>query len=154
MKASLVTAVLILAASMAVFTPTTTSAPPSTTLASDEAAIRHIVDGWQRSPEHFKDVDWENAFGTRKKGIVELEQFLEERVRPTMATAERTVLAINVAFVTPDVATADKYWRVVGQTDGVGGPALPERNGRTTYVLHKQRGRWSVLVERIADLRR
>lgn len=99
-------------------------------------------------------MDWENAFGARKQGIVEVEQFLTERVRPTFAKAEITILEVKVKMISPEVAVVDRYWRVVGQTDGVGGATLPDRNGRTTYVLRKEGGKWSVIVERIADLRK
>ena len=119
----------------------------------DRVAITAIVMPWLRPPERFQAVDWENAFGGRKQGIRELEAFLATRVRPTMANAKIDVREVRVMMVTPDVAVADKYLMVRGQTDGPGGSVLPDRKVRDTYVLRKTDGNWNVVAERIADLR-
>ncbi len=123
---------------------------PSST---DQEAIETIVRPWLRPAEHFTTVDWENAFGGRKRGIAEVEAFLTARVRPTMAATTVTVREIRVTMVTSDVAVADKYLTLSGQTDGPGGQVLPHRNVRDTYVLRRTNGTWDVVVERIADLR-
>jgi hypothetical protein len=120
---------------------------------TDQEAIEAIVTPWLRPAERFTTVDWENAFGGRKRGIAEVEAFLTERVRPTMAATSIAVREIRVTMVTPDVAVADKYLTLSGQTDGPGGQVLPDRNVRDTYVLRKTNGTWDVVVERIADLR-
>ena len=119
----------------------------------DRDAITAIVTPWLRPADRFHAVDWENAFGGRKQGIRELEAFLDARVRPTMADATIDVREVRVMMVTPDVAIADKYLTLRGQTDGPGGAALPDRNVRDTYILRKTNGLWNVVAERIADLR-
>ena len=119
----------------------------------EQETIKSIVTPWLRPAERFKTVDWENAFGGRKRGIAEVEAFLTARVRPTMAASTITVREIRVTMVTPDVAVADKYLTLSGQTDGPGGQVLPDRKVRDTYVLRRTNGTWDVVVERIADLR-
>jgi hypothetical protein len=119
----------------------------------EQETIKAIVTPWLRPVERFRTVDWENAFGGRKRGIAEVEAFLTARVRPTMAASTVTVREIRVTMVTPDVAVADKYLTLSGQTDGPGGKVLPDRNVRDTYVLRRTNGTWDVVVERIADLR-
>jgi len=119
----------------------------------EQEAIKAIVTPWLRPIERFRTVDWENAFGGRKRGIAEVEAFLTARVRPTMTASTITVREIRVTMVTPDVAVADKYLTLSGQTDGPGGQVLPDRNVRDTYVLRRTNGTWDVVVERIADLR-
>ena len=155
MKQSLVIAVLILAASSVVLSQTNAGKKQSGTRAKDEAAIRQIFEN--RFPEwkHYsQSVDWENAFGRRIKGLVEVQQFIKEVVAPTTEKAERTRLELKVTFVTRDVAVVDEYWRLVGQTDRTSGATLPERNVRITYVLQKKSGQWFVVIQRIADLRK
>ena len=115
--------------------------------------MRAIVSSWDRKESNFRDVDWENAFGVRLKGFTAVDQFITTRVRPTQRTALMKVDEVRVSIIAPDIAVADRYWTLIGQTDGENGPKLPDRKGRTTYVLQKQNGMWTVLVERIADLR-
>ena len=119
----------------------------------DRDAITAIVTPWLRPAERFQTVDWENAFGGRKQGFRELDAFLDARVRPTMANVKIDVREMRMTMVTPDVAIADKYHTLSGQTDGPGGAFLPDRNVRQTYVLRKSDGNWNVVAERIADLR-
>ena len=120
---------------------------------AEQEAIEAIVSPWLRPAERFTNVDWENAFGGRRHGIAEVEAFLTARVRPTMAAITVNVREIRVTMVTPDVAVADKYLTLSGQTDGPGGQVLPDRNVRDTYVVRRTNGAWDVVVERIADLR-
>lgn len=119
----------------------------------DEAAIRAIVSSWDRMESNFRDVDWENAFGVRLKGYAAVDEFITKRVRPTQRTANMKIGEIRVNFVTASIAVADRYWELIGQTDGENGPKLPDRKGRTTYVLERKNGVWTVVIERIADLR-
>lgn len=129
------------------------AAEPQMTTA-DTAAIRAIVEPFERPPGFFDAVDWENAFGGRRKGAAELTKFLTERVRPTMTRMKLTVKEVRLTPVTPDVVMADNYQTLSGQTDVPGGKVLPDRNVRHTFVLRRSSGRWEIVAERIADLRR
>lgn len=122
--------------------------------AADTAAIRAIVEPFERPQGSFDNVDWENAFGGRRRGAADLTKFLTERVRPTMTSMKVAVEELRLTPVTPDVVVADKYQMLSGQTDGPGGKVLPDRHVRHTYVLRRSEGRWEIAVERITDLRR
>jgi len=122
--------------------------------AADATTIRAIVEPFERPAGTFDDVDWENAFGGRRKGAADLTRFLTERVRPTMTGMTVTVEEVRLTPITPDVVVADKYQTLSGQTDGPGGKVLPDRHVRQTYVLRRSAGRWQIVTERIADLRR
>jgi ketosteroid isomerase-like protein len=153
-KTSLLAAGFAVAASQFALGQARDEAGPGAGVSKDEAAIRKILEGWERPEEYFGDVDWENSFGVRRRGSAAVDQFVQERVRPTLATAEIATLEVKLLFVTPDVAVVDRYWRVVGQTDRSGTSRSPDRHGRTTYVLRRHGERWSVAVERVADLRK
>lgn len=115
--------------------------------AEDEAAIREIID--QGEALHYADdVDWENAFGGRFIERDAVERFVSEMVEPTLTAAEGTQ-RVTVRFLGADLAIADSYWRLVGQT----GP-FPERVGRNTYVLSRSGAEWRINVVRVADLQR
>jgi len=98
--------------------------------AADVAAIRAIVEPFERPPRSFDAVDWENAFGGRRKGAADLTKFLTERVRPTMTGMKIAVEEVRLTTVTPDVVVADKHQMLSGQTDGPGGKVLPDRHVR------------------------
>lgn len=122
--------------------------------AADAASIRAIVEPFERPAGTFDNVDWENAFGGRRKGAADLTKFLTERVRPTMAGMTVAVEEVRLTPVTADAVVADKYQTLSGQTDGPGGKVLPDRHVRQTYVLRRSTGRWEIVAERITDLRR
>jgi len=122
--------------------------------AADATAIRAIVEPFERPAGTFANVDWENAFGGRRKGAADLTRFLTERVRPTMTGMKVTVEEVRLTPVTSDVVVADKYQTLSGQTDGPGGKVLPDRHVRHTYVLRRSADRWQIVAERVADLRR
>jgi ketosteroid isomerase-like protein len=120
---------------------------------ADEATIRRILLEPGRNRHTSTDLDWENAFGVRRRGLEETKEFLKRRVTPTMTQAHDTTLEIRLNFVTPDVVVADQYWRLWGLTLEDGSP-VPDRQGRDTYVFRREHGSWILALARIADLRR
>jgi ketosteroid isomerase-like protein len=120
--------------------------------AADEASITQMLTPWGDTQLYSSDVDWENAFGRRFDDLKALNQFKREILAPTLKSAEKTTLSLRVKVLSTDIAIADRYWRVTGQTDDAG-KRLADRHGRTTYVLRKVEGKWVIVVERIADLR-
>ena len=54
--------------------------------AADEAAIKRILTEPGRSAHTAADLNWENAFGVRRRGLEETIKYLEERVAPTTTT--------------------------------------------------------------------
>ena len=122
----------------------------------DEAAVRRIVanlEADQPDPHVSPALDWENAFGVRYADLKKRDAFYGAVVKPQFKSATDNTLETKVRFVTPDVAVADTYWRVVGQVYAGQTKAGPDRWGRTTYILKKQNGAWVEVIERVADLR-
>ena len=122
----------------------------------DEAAIRAIVIASSAGipdPHLAADLDWENAFGIRYVDLKKRDAFYKDVVSPLQKDAADTTLEVKVKFVAPDVAVADEYWHVVGQLNQETNKPAPDRWGRTTYILKKQDGAWTEVMERIADLR-
>ena len=122
--------------------------------AADEAAIRAIIAAPDSLDAHTAaDVDWENAFGGRFTDRARRDAFMKARLAPTMTAAADTTFETKVRFVTPAVAVADVYWKVVGQRDPERGTTLPDRWIRTTLLFTKAAARWTLVLQRIADLR-
>lgn len=119
----------------------------------DRREIQRILDCGALNRHSAPALDWENAFGVRQRGVKARQRFLQEVVVPTTRTAELVHLETRIQFLTLDVAVADEYEVLKGQTDGPKGPILPDRHIRTTYVFQRLRGRWSLVLQRIADLR-
>ena len=125
--------------------------------ASDEAAIRAILtneSGQATARNHVApDLDWENAFGIRYDDLEKRDAFFNSVVRPLQKKATDETIEIKVRAVAPDVAVADEYWHVVGQLDVATHETGPDRWGRTTYVFTRSGGAWTLVLERVADLR-
>ena len=122
----------------------------------DEAAIRAIVKASASAASGSYaavDLDWENAFGIRYFDRKKRDAFYQGEVAPVPKDAANTSLEVKVKFVEPNVAVADDYWHIAGQRDDGTGKPGPDRWGRTTYVLKKQEGAWTEVMERVADLR-
>ena len=121
--------------------------------AIDSARIASAVTLGSATPRNESAaLDWENAFGHRIVCLDSVRRFLAARVAPGMRTAHDTTLRVTVVHLAPDVAVADEYWKLVGQTDSTG-TVLADRVGRTTYVFVHDTA-WRVVLQRVADIRR
>ena len=133
---------------------------PSTTdevaTAADEAAIRAIIaaerDG-HPDPHIARNMDWENAFGVRFTDAANRARLLHYVATKLQAHATAETLETRIAVLDPAMAVADEYWHVAGQIDQATGKPGADRWGRTSFILRKQNGDWSLVAERIADLR-
>ena len=124
--------------------------------AADETAIRAIVKNQAANkpdPHLAADLDWENAFGIRYSDLKKMKKFYGEEVTPLQQDDTDTTLEVKVKYITPEIAVADEYWHIVGQLDYKTDKPGPDRWGRTTYILKKENGTWTEVMERVADLR-
>jgi hypothetical protein len=87
---------------------------------ADEASITQMLTPWGDTQLYNSDVDWENAFGRRFDDLKALNQFKTEVLAPTIKNAEKTTLNLTVKVLSADIAIADRYWSVTGQTDDAG----------------------------------
>jgi uncharacterized protein (TIGR02246 family) len=97
---------------------------------------------------------WINAFGRRRVGPDSIEAFLSRLYADSGYAASRLVReeVPEVWFIRPDVAIVHEYHEREGQrlTDG---SVIPIRRVHTTFLLSKERGRWLVRYQFIADER-
>jgi hypothetical protein len=132
------------------------AATPAANTASDEAAIRAIIaadDAGRPDPHVAPQMDWENAFGVRYTDAAGRDRLLHYVATKLQAHATSEVLETRIAVLDPAMAVADEYWHVVGQIVQETNKPGADRWGRTTYILRKQPAGWSLVAERIADLR-
>ena len=121
----------------------------------DKAALAIVYDleAERPNPHVAADLDWENAFGIRYTDLKKRDAFYGTVVTPQFAKADASTLEIKLKYIAPDVAIADAYWHVAGQIYRDKTKPGPDRWGRTTYILKKQDGVWTEVMERVADLR-
>lgn len=148
---------LLLAAGQAPAGPVTAPAGSLTAPSKDdEAQILAILsssDLDEPSIHVAPDLDWENAFGIRYFDLAKRDRFYDKYVTPLQKSDTFTRLEVKIKLVDPQVAIADEYWREAGQLDQSKKKPGPDRWGRTTYVFSKKDGKWTEVLERVADLR-
>jgi hypothetical protein len=134
--------------------PSSNSAP--STQGADEAEIRaYIQKGEAETPfvKEAPDLDWENAFGIRYNNLAKRDAFYSAAVAPLQVGDTGGTMEVRIQFVGPSLAVADEYWHEVGQRDVDTLKRGPDRWGRTTYILQMADGKWTEVIERVADLR-
>ena len=132
------------------------SASASVNHGADETEIRSYLKNGEAATafvSEASDLDWENAFGIRYDNLVKRDAFYGAVVAPLQLGDSGGTLEVRIRFIGPSFAVADEYWREVGQRDADTLKRGPDRWGRTTYIFQKADGKWSELVERVADLR-
>jgi hypothetical protein len=132
------------------------SAAPTNDHEADQATIRAIIaadDAGKPDARIAPNLDWENAFGVRYTEAAGREKLLHYVSTNLQAHATSEVLETKIAFLDPATAVADEYWHVAGQIDQATNKPGADRWGRTTFIFRKTNSAWSLVTERIADLR-
>ena len=129
---------------------------------NDEKAIRDVLGQFELAFEKrdaniyamnfSEDADWENAFGSREKGSENIKNRISG-VYKMFQQANQIIKEIRIRFISSDVAVADVDREIAGQVSEGGDKKLPSRKVRTTHILRKEKGKWKVVVFRVADLR-
>jgi uncharacterized protein (TIGR02246 family) len=139
----------LLLATLAASTPTILSADQS----QDEAEIRNIVqtrqqEAWNRHDAKAfaalftEDADLVNVVGWWWKGRAEIERKLADAYLFVFRESMLTVNAVEIKFLTPEIAVAHVRWSMVGAKTPQG---IPEpRQGIQTMTLQKQAGKWLI----------
>lgn len=133
----------------------------SSCAASDEAAIRKILAeftaAWNaRSAARYaalfrEDADWENAFGGRRKGRKQIEEFISVLLLQ-FSSAQEVITDTRIWCMRPAVAFVDVYQTISGQKMP-SGDTVPPRRIRISQVHEKNGGKWQIRIHRVADLR-
>jgi len=132
------------------------SGAPAPPQGADEKEIRDFIQGGEAETPFVReapDLDWENAFGIRYHDLAKRDAFYRQVVAPLQVGDTGGTLEVRVRFIGPSLAVADEYWHEVGQRDADTLKRGPDRWGRTTYILEKADGKWTEIIERVADLR-
>jgi len=134
----------------------TSSEASESTQSADATEIRGFIrNGEAETPfvREAPDLDWENAFGIRYNNLAKRDAFYRAAVAPLQLGDTGGTLEVRVRFIGASLAVADEYWHEVGQRDVDTLKRGPDRWGRTTYIFEKADGRWTEIIERVADLR-
>lgn len=158
--------ILTIASLAAAQTKTEKSAPPKN--AADEKAIQAMLaisgNGWAArdaklaSSVYAEDAQWMNAFGRRKNGKAEIEEFLKwlfshpGEKNTKSADSTNAPRDPSIKFIRPDVAVIYSYREVIGQMSD-SGKEMPKRKIHVTQIATKERGKWLIANEVIMDER-
>jgi uncharacterized protein (TIGR02246 family) len=129
---------------------------------ADEAAIRDIQvrwdDAWNRhdvdalSALVADDVRFVNVAGVVLKSRADF-RALQARTHAMMfKESVRTVHAVEIRFITPEIAVAHVSWGMRGDKNQDGSARQP-RNGVMMQVLAKRDGNWIVVAAQNTDIR-
>jgi uncharacterized protein (TIGR02246 family) len=129
---------------------------------SDQAAIRQTVmglqDAWNRhdmkafASLFTEDADFVNVAGAWWKGRAEIEQMHRASHATMFKESTLSIEAVDIRFLTPDIAIAHVLTGLVGQKmpDGT---VVPPRRALLTQVLQKQGGKWMIVAAHNTDVR-
>lgn len=134
----------------------------STLTPADEAVIEKTLTTLQTAfarrdadmldPVYTDDTDWVNAFGSVKKGRVEIVEYPRGLFADANFDAGRLVAPpdVNLRVLTDDVVVASVHLRVAGQ--GLVGGGTLDRDNFSLHVLQRGAdGAWKVVSEMFND---
>ena len=104
-------------------------------------------------PSYAMNAVWINAFGVRRTGPDSIVTFLARLYADTGFVESRLLRQAppELIFVRPDVAIVHDFQEREGQRLADG--SVIDRRTHTTFVLSKERGRWLIQYQYIADER-
>jgi len=120
----------------------------------DEAAIRQLENAQQESWNRHdikayaalfaEDGDVVNVFGWRWRSRDELQAKLTRAHASVFAKSALNVGAIDIQFLSPDIAVAHVEWQLIGTLKPDGTMAKVPDTGIQMQVLKKQGGKWLI----------
>ena len=132
---------------------------------SDEAAIRGVLaretEGWNKfdakevASMFTEDAVWQNPFGVRLHGRVELEKFLTDLLarpgyRAGVSTVPTTILDLRLTSLTTAAVWSDE--RIAGLVNDFSGNPMAARHSYYLKVLVKKEGVWKISDALIMDI--
>ena len=132
---------------------------------SDDTAIRAVLaretEGWYKfDPQQVvsvftADVIWQNPFGVRLHGKVELEKFLTDLLaRPGYRAGRSTVplKILDLRLTSPTTATVWSDEKIEGLVNDYSGNPMKPRHSYYLEVLIKQDGMWKISDAMVMDI--
>ncbi len=92
-----------------------------------------------------EDCDFTNVTGLYVHSRKDFEARFTELFASRLKAAHRTATVRHICFVTPDVASVDAEWELVG-SKASDGSENPVRKGLFNFVVTRQDGRWMFAV--------
>jgi uncharacterized protein (TIGR02246 family) len=134
-----------------------------TTPMSDSQLFEKVIENWNQgwlkkdaklaAKDYSDDADWTNAFGMKKKGRAEIQQFLTEVFSlPFVMAGQSKTAEQSVRMVTPNVAIVTTRVERVGQLTPTG-EQLGTRQTSHVRVLLKAGNEWKIISHLISDAR-
>lgn len=122
---------------------------------ADSAAIRQCVaaweDAWNRHDAHatamryVEDGDFSNTTGIPSHGWKALEEHYNAIFTTFLKDAHRTDSVKSIRFLTPEIASVDIDWQMIGAKTPDGKDA-PPRKGLLTWIVTKHNGQWMITI--------
>jgi len=131
--------------------------------ASDNQLVEQAIENWNQgwlkkdaklaAKDYSDDADWTNAFGMKKKGRAEIEQFLTEVFSlPFVMAGQSKILEQSIRIVKPDVALVTTRVERAGQLTP-SGSAMGTRQTSHLRVLLRVGNEWKITSHLISDAR-
>jgi len=128
---------------------------------ADRAALLEVLaklrdgardrDAHRATEGYAEDADWINAFGVRRKGKAQIEQWMSRLFAdPGYQAARITGAPHEIRLVGPDVAVIHSYSEVVGQRTR-SGQEMPKRRVHHFRVMAKEGDHWLIVSHIIMD---
>lgn len=127
-----------------------------------EEAIRQVLARFEQALEKHdaaicagefaNDAEWENDFGSRENGRVNIVRRLSA-IYGMVRQPRQQIVELRIRFITGDVAVADVDREIFAHLSTEDDMRHPARKVRTTHVLKRKKDNWQVVVSRIAELR-
>jgi uncharacterized protein (TIGR02246 family) len=122
---------------------------------ADSTAIKQCVaaweDAWNRHDAHatarsyVEDGDVSSTTGIPSHGWKELEDHYNDIFTTFLKDAQRTDTVKSIRFLTPDIASVDIDWQMMGAKTRDGKDA-PNRKGLLTWIVTKRNGQWMITI--------
>lgn len=152
--------IVLLSAPLATSFARSAASPADSTSATDEAAIKQVVagfnEGWNTHDAHSMcasladDVQWVNWRGEAVNTRKEVEDEHAKLFSGLYKETRRTDTVKSVRNLAPDLVSVENYWTMTGAKRRDGSD-WPYREGYVNYLMAKRNGHWVIIVSHTAD---
>lgn len=121
----------------------------------DSAAIKQAVAAWEdawnshdahaTAMRYVEDGDFSSTTALESHGWKELEEHYTTIFTTFLKNAHRTDTVRSIRFLTPDIASVDIDWQMIGAKTR-DGQDLPTRKGLLTWIMTKHNGQWMITI--------
>ena len=127
--------------------------PPN--MDADSAAIKQSVAAWEgawnshdahaTAMRYVEDGDFSSTTGIPSHGWKDLEDHYNSIFTTFLKDAHRTDTVKSIRFLTPEIASVDIDWQMIGAKTR-DGKDVPNRKGLLTWIVTKHNGQWMITI--------